>query len=102
MPRWCDGDRVRANGLRDRETFVCVALTIAVDDDLGIHYVATEAAHRRRGLASRLLRAILANARAAGMRSAILQASADGLAVYERLGFRRVATLRGYLRPNAA
>jgi hypothetical protein len=26
------------------------------------------------------------------------QASPDGLSVYERLDFRRVATLRGYLR----
>jgi ribosomal protein S18 acetylase RimI-like enzyme len=80
---------------------VCVALTLTVGDDLGIHYVATEASHRRRGLASRLLRALLAAAREKGLRTATLQASPDGLSVYERLGFRRVATLRGYRRPNA-
>ena len=92
--------RARTYGLRDGGGFVCVALTLAVGDDLSIHYVATEAGHRRRGLASRLLMAVMAAARREGMRSATLQASPDGLSVYERLGFRRVATLRGYLRPG--
>jgi GNAT superfamily N-acetyltransferase len=94
-------DRVRTHGLRDGDHFVCVALTLAVGDDLSIHYVATEESHRRRGLASRLVRAVLSAARAGGMRSATLQASADGLPVWQRLGFRQVATLRGYLRPSA-
>ncbi|HSN98889.1 MAG TPA: GNAT family N-acetyltransferase [Candidatus Nanopelagicales bacterium] len=94
-------DRIRVHGLRDAGAFVCVALTFALGDDLGIHYVATEATHRRRGLASRLVLALLAAARDAGQRTATLQASADGLPVWERLGFRRVATLRGYLRPDA-
>lgn len=95
-------DRVRTHGLRAGGAFVCVALTLAVGDDLSIHYVATEERHRRRGLASRLLLAIMAAARNEGMRSATLQASADGLSVYERLGFRQVATLRGYLRPDVS
>ncbi len=93
-------DRLRTYGLRDGGGFVCVALTMAVGDDLSIQYVATEAGHRRRGLASRLLIAVMAVARAEGMRSATLQASADGLSVYERLGFHRVARLRAYLRPD--
>ena len=92
-------DRVRTYGLRDRGAFVCVALTMAVGDDVSIQYVATEAGHRRRGLASGLVLAVMAAARGEGMRSATLQASPDGLSVYQRLGFRRVATLRGYLRP---
>lgn len=92
---------VRTHGLRDEDgRFVCVALTLAVGDDLSIHYVATEASHRRRGLASSLLRAVMAAAREDGMRSATLQASAGGLPVWERLGFRRVATLRGCVRPD--
>lgn len=101
MLRTVRDDRVRAHGLRDGGEFVCVALTLAVGDDLGIHFVATEADHRRRGLASRLARAVMAAARNEGMRTATLQASADGLPVWERLGFRRVATLRAYLRPDA-
>jgi len=91
-------DRVRIHGLCNGGAFVCVALTLAVGDDISIQYVATEADHRRRGLASRLLLAVMADARGKGMRSATLQASPDGLSVYNRLGFRRVATLRGYLR----
>lgn len=93
-------DRVRTHGLRAGGTFICVALTLAVGDDVSIQYVATEATRRRRGLAGHLLRAVLTAARDAGMRSATLQASPDGLSVYERLGFRHVATLRGYLRPD--
>lgn len=92
-------ERVRTYGLRDRGAFVCVALALTVGDDVSIQYVATETAYRRRGLASQLIRALLADAREAGMQSATLQASADGLSVYERIGFRRLATLRGYLRP---
>ncbi len=93
-------DRIRTHGLRAGDTFVCVALTLAIGDDVSIQYVATEATHRRRGLAGRLLHAVLAAARDEGMRSATLQASPDGLSVYERLGFRRVAMLRGFLRPD--
>ncbi len=93
-------DRVRTHGLREAGEFVSVALTMAVGDDLSIQYVATEADYRRRGLASRLLLSVLAAARAEGVRSATLQASPDGLSVYERLGFRRVARLRGFLRPG--
>ena len=87
--------------MREQGTLVCVAPTLTNGDDVGIRYVATEAGHRRRGLASRLLLAVMADARAAGRRSATLQASPAGLSVYERLGFRRVATMRGYLRPPA-
>ncbi|MBA3947789.1 MAG: GNAT family N-acetyltransferase [Herpetosiphonaceae bacterium] len=92
-------DRVHTHGLRDHGAFVSATQTKAVGDDLSIQYVATEVGYRRRGLASRLLLAVMAAARDQGMRSATLQASAEGLAVYEHLGFRRVAMLRAYLRP---
>jgi GNAT superfamily N-acetyltransferase len=101
LVRMLRDDRIRAHGLRDGGVFVCVALTLAVGDDLGVHFVATEASHRRRGLAGGLVRAVMAAARDRGMRTATLQASADGLPVWTGLGFRRVATLRGYLRPGA-
>jgi GNAT superfamily N-acetyltransferase len=96
--RALDDGRAATYGLREDGEWACVTLTLRVGDDVSVQYVATEAAHRRRGLASRLLLAVLAAARADGMRTATLQASPDGLPVYERLGFRRVATLRAFLR----
>jgi len=96
--RALDDGRATTHGLREDGTWACVTLTLRVGDDISIQYVATEAAHRRRGLASRLLLAVMAAARADGARTATLQASPDGLPVYERLGFRRVATLRAFLR----
>lgn len=95
-------ERIKAYGLRDGDAFVCVALTLQLGDDIGIHYVATEHSHRRRGLAGRLLVAMMAAARASGIRTATLQASPDGLPVYKRLGFRHVSTLRAFLRPRPA
>jgi ribosomal protein S18 acetylase RimI-like enzyme len=93
-------DRIRTHGLREGDKFVCVGLTMTIGDDLSIQYVATLRGHRRRGLASRLVLGLLAAAKGEGLRTATLQASPDGLSVYQRLGFRRVATLRGYLRPD--
>jgi len=94
-------ERVRTHGLRENGSFVCVALTLSLGEDLSIQYVATDAEHRRRGLAGRLLSAVMADAARRGLRSATLQASPDGLPVYERLGFRRAATLRAFLRDRA-
>jgi GNAT superfamily N-acetyltransferase len=93
-------DRVAAYGVRadGGEGWACVALTLRVGDDVSVQYVATEQGHRRRGLASGLLRTVLDEARTDGARTATLQASSDGLPVYERLGFRRTATLHAHLR----
>jgi GNAT superfamily N-acetyltransferase len=91
-----EGDGVAHHGLRVGGEWACVALTLTLGDDVSIQYVATPERFRRRGLATVLLRAVLADAHAAGRRTATLQASPDGLPVYERLGFRTVATLRGF------
>jgi GNAT superfamily N-acetyltransferase len=93
-------DRVQAHGVRadGGAGWACVALTLRVGDDVSVQYVATEQHHRRRGLASALLRTVLDAARTSGARTATLQASPDGLPVYERLGFRRTATLHAHLR----
>jgi GNAT superfamily N-acetyltransferase len=92
--------RVRLHGLRDDDgSFGAVLLTIEVGDDVGINFATTAAAARRRGLAARLARAVLAEARAAGARSASLQSTGDGLRLWPRLGFREVGTLRAFLRP---
>ena len=73
-------------------------MTLTVGDDASVHYVATDARFRRQGPASRLIEHVLASAVQAGARTATLQASADGLPVWERLGFRRLALLRGFVR----
>ncbi|GMH37986.1 hypothetical protein BSKO_05870 [Bryopsis sp. KO-2023] len=91
--------RLRAHGLRDVEEFACVALTFSLGDDLGVHFVATDKNYRRRGLASSLVKRLLADGRRRGMRSATLQASPDGLPVWTRLGFRQVGVARPYIRP---
>jgi GNAT superfamily N-acetyltransferase len=91
-----EGDGLAHHGLRVDGEWACVAVALRRGDDVSIQYVATPERFRRRGLATALLRAILAGAYASGARTATLQASPDGRPVYERLGFRTVATLRGF------
>jgi GNAT superfamily N-acetyltransferase len=91
-------DRIATCGIRVDGRFVCVAMTLALGDDLGIHYVATEEGHRRHGLATGLLATVIHRARAEGMATTTLQASPDGLHVYRRMGFREVGLLHGFVR----
>ncbi len=95
-------DRVRTHGLLADGRPVCVAMTLTLGDDLGIHYVATEAGHRRRGLATTLLTEVMERARSDGLRTATLQASPDGRPVYRRMGFREVGLMRGFVRTGTA
>jgi ribosomal protein S18 acetylase RimI-like enzyme len=89
-----DDPRVHTHGVQVDGVWACVAVTLRIGDDVSVQYVATDAAYRRRGLAAQVVGAALAEARADGSRTATLQASPDGYSVYERLGFRTVATLR--------
>jgi GNAT superfamily N-acetyltransferase len=93
-------DRITTHGIRVDGRFVCAAMTLDMGDDIAVHYVATDASHRRRGLATRLLASVLERARAAGVGSATLQASPDGRSVYLAMGFREVDMLRAYVRPD--
>ena len=54
---------------------------------VGLFGVSTRAAWRRRGFGSAMTAHPLREARAEGVRTAVLQASADGAGVYARLGF---------------
>jgi GNAT superfamily N-acetyltransferase len=89
-----DDPRVRTHGVRIDGEWACVAITVRLGDDAGVQYVATARPYRRRGLAAWVVGAALARARDEGLRTATLQASPDGFGIYERLGFRTVATLR--------
>jgi ribosomal protein S18 acetylase RimI-like enzyme len=62
----------------------------------GIYNVATVESRRRRGYASALMRRALDEARAAGVRAAVLQASPDGVGVYRRQGFEEFGTITEY------
>jgi GNAT superfamily N-acetyltransferase len=54
---------------------------------VGLYNISTLAPYRGRGIGSAMTRAPLADARAAGWRTAILQAAEAGVGVYHRLGF---------------
>ncbi len=62
----------------------------------GLYGIATLAAHRKRGYGSALTARPLLDARDAGVATAVLQASADGLGVYERIGFERFGGITEY------
>ncbi len=66
--------------------------------DLGFYFVATDPAHRGRGLASRLMAALLGDARDRGLETSSLQSSAMGEPVYARLGFEPHFRLHMYER----
>ena len=77
----------------------CVAGTIEHDGgDLGIYFVATLPEYRGRGLTTRLMATVLAEARDRGLGTSSLQASGMGEPVYAALGYERCFRLRLYER----
>jgi GNAT superfamily N-acetyltransferase len=60
----------------------------------------TEEAHRRHGLARRLMETMVAWCRAEGMRFLYLHASDDGRPLYESLGFEVTNEMRLALQPD--
>ena len=66
----------------------------------GLYAVVTLPRARRRGIGTAMVVAPLTDARAAGFRTATLQASAGGQGVYARLGFLPCGAFREY-KPTA-
>lgn len=62
----------------------------------GVFNVATRAAYRRRGIGGAVTAHALRDAHSAGARRGVLEASADGVGVYARLGFRAAGTVTEY------
>lgn len=69
-------------------------------DVVGLYNIATLDAHRRKGIGSALTLRPLLDARKQGFRTAILQASSDGLGVYKRLGFKEAGHFTEYQLPK--
>lgn len=82
-------------GYVEGEAVAASELTVA-GGVAGLYGVATLAAHRRRGYGSAMTARPLADAREEGLGTAVLQASADGLGVYERIGFERFGGITEY------
>jgi len=78
-----------------------VAVIIDSGDEASVVLVATDPAHRGRGLSTRLMGAALGEARARGMRTSTLQASGAGEPVYARLGYRSFGRLHMWERRSA-
>jgi ribosomal-protein-alanine N-acetyltransferase len=81
----------------DRAIAFCIAWIIF--DELHINTLAVSASHRRQGLATFLLREVMADAAREGTRRATLEvreSNTAALDLYARLGFRVTARRRGY------
>jgi predicted GNAT family acetyltransferase len=75
------------------DTDVSTAVGVRSSDGaVGVFNVATPPEHRRHGYGAAVTARVAADAMAAGARWVWLQSSEQGLAVYERLGFRIVET----------
>jgi GNAT superfamily N-acetyltransferase len=71
-----------------------VALALHHDADCGVSFVATVPRARRRGLATRVMREAIGEARAHGCTSTTLQATDLGERLYARLGYRRLCDMQ--------
>ncbi len=92
----------------DRKAFACwvayrdgapvaTAASVRSDEVLGIYNVATTPEHRRHGYGEAITRYAIDEAlRAGGINSIVLQSTAQGQGIYERLGFRPVTRVLVY------
>jgi ribosomal protein S18 acetylase RimI-like enzyme len=82
-------------GYLDGKPIATAEVTLA-GDVAGIYGVVTLEQYRRRGIGSALTARPLIDARDIGYRTGVLQASADGLGVYRRLGFQEFGVVREF------
>lgn len=81
---------------------VVSGFSVRTDDTLGIYTIATEPDARGHGYGSAMTGRLIADGAAAGCTVAVLQASAMGRPIYERLGFRLVQAYDVFVgRPRA-
>jgi ribosomal protein S18 acetylase RimI-like enzyme len=70
-----------------------VALALHHDGDCGVSFVATVPQARRRGLATQVMRSVLADALRSGLDTITLQATEQGERLYAQLGLRRLGNM---------
>jgi ribosomal protein S18 acetylase RimI-like enzyme len=71
-----------------------VAMALHHNGDCGVSFVATIPQARRRGLATNVMRQVLADARERGCTSTTLQATDLGERLYSNLGYRRLCVMQ--------
>ena len=77
------------------------ALTVRTGTTVGVYNVNTLAWARRRGVGTAVTGAAIADGRAAGCESAVLQSSEMGQPMYEAMGFRTVVRYLEFVRPRS-
>jgi ribosomal protein S18 acetylase RimI-like enzyme len=89
-PRWLttEGAAVLVAELEGEP--VCTGVSLTVNARVGVFNIATPPQHQRHGYGAALTARLVADAALRGARSAWLQSSPAGYAVYERLGFQTV------------
>lgn len=85
---------------RDRKGVVGQAIVHLTDEIAGLFNVAVHPRARRRGIGRALTIAAMRVAREAGARGMGLNATPEGLALYERLGFRHIGEGMTWLMPS--
>lgn len=70
---------------------VTTSLLFINQNTAGIYYVSTIASHRRRGYCSALIQETLREALALGISNIVLQATPQGVSVYQKAGFIEIA-----------
>jgi hypothetical protein len=86
-------------GYADGAPAACSSVLV-LDEIAGINVIGTLEAYRGRGFGAAITWAAVNGGADAGCRVAVLQASALGRPVYERMGFRAVTSYKTYLRPQ--
>jgi GNAT superfamily N-acetyltransferase len=100
VPDLLDRDSVAVYvGYTDGEA-VSTGLGLRAGRTIGVYNISTIEGARGRGYAAAMTRRVVADGAAAGCDVAILQSSAMGYAIYERLGFQTVVEYMAYVEPD--
>jgi GNAT superfamily N-acetyltransferase len=75
---------------------VVTGILVSHADVAGIYYVATIPQQRKKGFGTAMMKNLLQRAKEKGYLIAVLQASHEGLSLYERLGFKRCCQFLEY------